>query len=102
MPKNGHKLGSHGGELELLTVALDEMVAGRYVEAADVLASRMRFLTLGIDTGVWESARELLVYRQHRSGLISENMLDVAHGEALRRMKREKKAAAVNKAAASR
>ena len=51
---------------------------------------------------MWESAKELLAYRQHKSGLISDNMLDVAHGEASRRMKREKKAAAVNKAAASR
>lgn len=86
-------------ELELLTVVLDEIIAGRFVEAADVLTSRMRYLTVGSDTGNWASARELLVYRPPHNSLITDTMLDVAHSAAAKRQKREEKAAKVNKTA---
>ena len=98
-PKNAGKVGNMHGELELLTVCLDELMQGRIVELADVLASRIRFLTVGIDKGCWETAKEFLVYRPHRTALISENMLDVAHYAALKRLRREKRAGQVNKAA---
>ena len=47
-PRFGNRIGAHRDELEVLIIVLDEMVAGRFVEAADVLASRMCVLAVGI------------------------------------------------------
>ena len=98
-PKVGGKVSSHRDELEMLTIVLDEVIAGRFVEAADILASRMRYLTVGVDSNNWASARELLVYRPLHNALITDSMLDVAHTAAAKRIKREEKADKVNKRA---
>lgn len=83
-------------ELELLIILLDEIVAGRFVEAADVLASRMRQLTVGLESGNWNSAEEFLVYRKPESSLVSPDAMDVAHAAAEKRQKRFNRAARVN------
>ena len=98
-PRVGAKANPQRDELEMLTVVLDEVINGRFVEAADVLASRMRYLTVGADTGNWTSARELLVYKPPHNSLITDNMLDVAHSAAAKRIKRQEKADKVNRRA---
>ena len=95
----GAKVGPHREELDLLLIVLDEMVAGRFIEAADVLASRMRMLSVGISTGCWESASEFLIYRGRETGLVSPDILDVAHSAAEKRQKRSLRASKVNRVA---
>ena len=99
IPEHGTKIGNRHEELELLTTCLDEIVAGRFVECADVLASRLRHLAEGIDSGNWESAREFLIYRRPRKSLTTDDMMAVAHQAALKRLKLRKQADQVNKAA---
>ena len=77
-------------------VALDDLMAGRVIEVADVLASRLRQLSLGIKTVNWESSQNVVVYRGREPALIVSNTLDVAH--TAKRQKRAQKALAVNKA----
>jgi hypothetical protein len=95
-PRCGSRIGSHREELEVLIIVLDEIVAGRFVEAADVLASRMRMLSVGIETGNWRSAQEFLVYRERDPTLVTADVLDVAHAEAEKREKRRQRAIKVN------
>ena len=83
----------------MLIIVLDEMVAGRFVEAADVLASRMRMLSVGIETNNWRSAQEFLVYRQRDPALVTADVLDVAHAAAEKAEKRRQRAIKVNGAA---
>ena len=96
-PKHGSKIGAHGDELEMLTIVLDEIIAGRYVEAADVLASRLRMLSVGIGEGKWRTAEELLVYRPPTQSLLAPTMMDVATAAAEKRQKREERALKVNR-----
>ena len=37
-------------EMELLVSALDELHGGRVIEAADILATRLRMLAFGVET----------------------------------------------------
>ena len=98
-PKHGSKLGARREEFEMLNICLDEIVAGRFVECADVLSSRLRYITEGTESGNWESAKEFVVYTRPRQGLTTDNMMQVAHESALRRLKLDKRAAQVNRAA---
>ena len=65
-------------ELQLLVTALDEFYAGRMVEVGDILASRLRYLTAGIDKNCFRAARHFLVYHVEDSSLVSEAMMDQA------------------------
>ena len=89
-------------EFEMLIIALDEIVAGRFVECADVIASRMRQLSVGIESGNWKTAEEFLVYRARNPALVSPDVMDIAHAAAAKRQKREATAARVNGRGASR
>ena len=98
-PRCGSRIGSHKDELEVLIIVLDEIMAGRFVEAADVLASRMRMLSVGIETNNWRSAQDFLVYRQRDPALVTADVLDVAHAAAEKTEKRRQRAARVNSGA---
>ena len=72
------KLQPHWDELQLLITALDEFHAGRMVEVGDILPSRLRMLTAGIEKGTWGLARRFLVYHQPNMSLISDELIDEA------------------------
>ena len=59
LPKNQQaKIGPRQHELfELLITSLDFLVAGRGLEAADVLASQLHSLSVGVETQNWEAAK---------------------------------------------
>ena len=65
-------------EMQLLITALDEFHAGRIVEVGDILASRLRMLTVGLDKGTWGVARRYLVYHNQDISLVSDELLDEA------------------------
>ena len=64
--------------MQLLITALDEFHAGRIVEVGDILASRLRMLTVGLDKGTWGVARRYLVYHNQDLSLVSDELLDEA------------------------
>ena len=100
LPEHGSKRGQYKEEMDLLVVALDEIQAGRFVEVADILASRLRMLEVGIEDESWESAKELLAHRlETKRPLVNPSMLDVMHAAAEKRQKREKRGLAVNQRA---
>ena len=72
------KIQPHWDELQLLITALDEFHAGRMMEVGDILASRLRMLTAGIEKGAWPLARRFLVYHQPDMSLISDELMDEA------------------------
>ena len=74
--QKGSKFHTHWDELNLLVVALDEFYAGRMVEVGDILASRLRMLTMGIEKGTWRAARHLLVYEYKDVSLNPEELVD--------------------------
>ena len=65
-------------ELQLLITALDEFHAGRTIEVGDILASRLRMLTVGLDKGTWDIARRFLVYQNQDISLVPDEMMDEA------------------------
>ena len=65
-------------ELQLLVTVLDEFYAGRMIEVGDILASRLRYLTAGIDKNCFKAARHFLVYHMEDTSLVSEAMMDQA------------------------
>ena len=81
-------------ELNLLVTALDEFHAGRMVEVGDILSSRLRMLTAGIEKGSFRLARHFLVYHTKDSSLCSDSLMDEALRIEERTNKREKKMAA--------
>ena len=96
-PENVSKLKGKEEVLELLVIVLDEIVAGRIPEAADALASFLRFNSVGIDKGSWVAARQFLTYREREpASLVSAAMQDVADRAALKEQKRQRTAAKVN------
>ena len=99
LPEHGAKVGHRHEELKLLTICFDEIVHGRFVECADVLASRLRYVAEVVESGNVESAKEFLIYRRPRKSLTNDDMLQVAHDAALKRLKLVKKAEQVNRAA---
>ena len=72
------KLQPYVEELQLLVTALDEFYAGRMVEVGDILASRLRYLTAGIDKNCFKAARHFVVYHVEDTSLVSESMMDQA------------------------
>ena len=62
----------------MLVTALDEFHAGRMIEVGDILSSRMRMLTTGIERGSWKLARHFLVYHTRDAAISSEAMVDEA------------------------
>ena len=48
------------------------------MEVGDILASRLRMLTAGIEKGAWQLARRFLVYHQPDMSLISDELMDEA------------------------
>ena len=74
-------------EILMLTTLLDEMLSGRFLEAADIAASRMRMLGYGLEHHTWEIAEEFLCYRTKGPGLVSNDDIDIA----LRMRRKEKR-----------
>ena len=48
------------------------------IEVGDILASRLRYLTAGIDKNCFKAARHFLVYHMEDTSLVSEAMMDQA------------------------
>ena len=88
------KLAPFWDELQLLITALDEFHAGRMVEVGDILSSRLRMITAGIEKGTWGLARRFLVYHQADMSLISDELMDEAIKIDTEEKKREKALAA--------
>mgnify|MGYP003334013401 CR=1 FL=1 len=49
-------------EMELLVTALDELHGGRVAEVADILATGIRMLAFGAETGLWNVGDQFLSY----------------------------------------
>ena len=88
------KLAPYWEELNLLVTALDEFYAGRMVEVGDILASRLRMLTVGIEKGARKAARHFLVYHMADMSLVSDELMDDAIRIEAAESRREKKLAA--------
>ena len=58
--------------------ALDELRQGRFLEVADILASRARALAYHAEGGAWKVAREFLTYVEGSHSLVSEATEDAA------------------------
>ena len=56
-PQVPRDMRGHRDEYEFLTIVLDEFMSGRFVEACDLVAGRWRYLTHGVESGQWESAK---------------------------------------------
>ena len=84
------KLEPFWDEFQLLITALDEYHAGRMVEVGDILASRMRMLTAGLEKGTWGLARRFLLYHQADLSLVSDELMDEALKIDVLEKKREK------------
>jgi hypothetical protein len=89
----GSRLERHWDELNLLVVALDEFYSGRMVEVGDILASRLRMLTMGIEKGTWRAARHLLVYEYKDVSLNPEELVDDVLKIEASEVRREKRLA---------
>ena len=48
------------------------------VEVGDLLASRLRYITSGVETKCFKAARHFLVYHYEDNSLVSESMMDAA------------------------
>ena len=84
------KLEPHWDEMQLLITALDEFHAGRMTEVGDILASRERMLTAGIERGTWNLAKRFLVYHQQDLSMVSDELMDEALKVDAAEKKREK------------
>ena len=69
----------------MLVAALDEFRQGRMLEVADILASRARYLSYGLDKSNisddrrrWEVAREPVAYTEEQPGLVSNATVDAS------------------------
>ena len=80
--------------LQLLVTALDEFHAGRMVEVGDILASRLRMITVGLDEKTWGVACRFLVYHNQDHSLVSDELMDEALKVHAAEQKREKAIAA--------
>ena len=97
-PKNKSKMSFRQSELmELLVTALDCLVGGRGLEAGDILASQLRSLVTGIETGEWRLAKEMLAFRRTENSLIDDETMEAALKEADRTAKRQRKIADLSK-----
>ena len=65
-------------EIHFYTRMLDELLQGRAIEVADSIASRLKYLTLGVKTDNWTLAAEFQAYRPREHSLISNESLQVA------------------------
>lgn len=80
----------HFSEIQMLVTALDELVHGRMLEVADVLASRLRTLIFGIETENWPVAMQFLTYERDDHQLVSNRMVETAVEIHRRETKRAK------------
>ena len=71
-------IGPYVDELQFLVTVMDEIYGGRTVEVADIVASRLRYLTSGIQTKCFAAAKHFLVYHYEDMSLTPEGMLDAA------------------------
>ena len=67
-----------GEEMHLLNTVLDEMLHGRFLEAADVIASRQRCLSWGLEHNAMPIARQFLCYTTSDHSLESPTDVDIA------------------------
>ena len=52
--------------------ALDELRGGRITEVADILATRIRMLAFGVETGLWNVGEQFLDYSAKENTLIDD------------------------------
>ena len=78
-------------EMDYLTRAADLLSKGRFPEAADLVTSRLRYLTTGVETGQWDMARQFLTYAPRNLGFTPIAMQDAALAEVEREGKRRKR-----------
>ena len=88
------KIAPYWDELFMLVTAMDEFHAGRVVEVGDIIASRLRMLTVGLEKNTWRAARHFLVYHTQDLSLIPEDMMDDVLRIEKIEAKREKELAA--------
>ena len=81
----------------MLLACLNLLVAGRCLEAGDILAGHMRQLVFGVEKGDWNIARQFVPYRKASSSLIDDTWMDAAFKEAEKEAKREKRLAGLSK-----
>ena len=74
-------------EIELLVSALDELHGGRVTEAADILATRLRMIAFGVETGLWNAGEQFLSYSLKENALLD----DATVNQALRLEKDQRK-----------
>ena len=82
-----------GGEMFMLICALDEFRQGRFLEVADILASRLRALGYHAEGGPWKIAREYLTYVEQAHSLVSNATEDAAAKLVERQARRANKMA---------
>ena len=81
----GGEARAYGEEMTLLNTVLDEMLHGRFLEAADIVASRQRCLSWGLEHRAMPIARQFLCYSTTDHSLVSPADVDIA----IRMKKRE-------------
>ena len=77
-------------ELQMLIIALDEIINGRVLEGLDVLTSRLRCLAFQVETGKKEVSEEFLCYAREETSLVSNQLVSAAvelHKEGQKRQK---------------
>ena len=60
------------------------------MEVGDILASRLRMITAGVERGTWALARRFLVYHQQDLTMVSDELMDEALKVDALEKKREK------------
>ena len=84
-------------EMELLVSALDELHAGRVTEAADILATRLRMIAFGVETGLWNVGEQFLSYSLKENALLDDATVNQALKLEKEQRKREADLEAVRK-----
>ena len=74
----------------MLVSAMDELHGGRTVEVADILATRLRMLCYGMETGLWNVGEQFLSYSMQENSLIDD--ATVSQALKLERDKRKRDA----------
>ena len=92
----------HLEELEVLMLALDELAAGRWLEVADIVASRFRELVWGCESGMPHLATQFRSYQSCDHNMPPPAAVDEAVRMEQSEQKRHKAMAEIEKAASAR
>ena len=77
-------------EILMLVTVLDEVYSGRSLEVADILATRLRTMVAGVETGKWRLAKHYLCYVYKPTAMIPDRTVDIALEVERQEAKREK------------